>query len=232
MLRNITSHRMKASSLVTVSGLEVRRALDIPTQKSYIDFALLLGTDFTERIKNLGPAAAYKLIKEYGSIENVIKIIQGEVVQPSGSKKATRLTVIEDGEPETEGKKPRKSKRAVVPKALSSRYIIQYPPSEYLAHVNMGREVYSTLPPLPAKKSLEQKPQNEAALSALLREWGIDREQLDGPDGLLEGEIWRLEEGYAWESGKDVDIFERFGGSLAWTKPWEGDDQTDNALTG
>ena len=215
MLRHITSHRMKDSSLVTISGLEVRRALEIPTQKAYIDFALLLGTDFTERIKNLGPKAAHKLIKEYGSIENVIKLIQGEVIQSAASKKAP---IIEYGKQETgvAVKKPKKSKR----KALSSLYTIRYPLSEYLTHVYMGREVYSTHPPVPEKRLLEQKPRDDAALSTLLREWSLDRELLDGPDELLDGEEWRLGEGYAWESGdgEDVDIFERFGGSLAWKK--------------
>jgi len=211
MIRNITSHRMK-DSLVTVSGLEVRRALEIPTQRAYIDFALLLGTDFTERIKNLGPAAAHKLIKEYGSIENVIRLIQGEDVQPATSKKAP---IIKAGKREKDAvKKPKKPKPAVVKK---SRYTIRYPLSEYLTHVHMGREVYSTHPPTPAKDLLKQKPRDDAALSALLCEWRMDREQLDSPND----EIVRLGEGHAWETGEDCDIYRRFGGSLAWEEPWE-----------
>jgi flap endonuclease-1 len=223
MLRNITSHRMKDSALLAISGLEVRRALELPTQLAYIDFALLLGTDFTERIKNLGPTAAHKLIKEYGSIENVIRLIQDEDVRPTTSRKAPITT---EGRQETDGrKKPRKSKAVVVRKALSSRYTIRYPPSEYLAHVHMGREVYSTHPPTPTRESLKQKPQDDAALSALLREWSMDRGQLDGPNDLPEGDVWGLREGYAWE---DEDIFERFGGSLDWKEPWEGDPSSDH----
>ena len=206
---------MKDSLLVSVSGLEVRRALEIPTQRAYIDFALLLGTDFTERIKNLGPAAAHKLIKEYGSIENVIKLIQGEDVRPAIPKKAP---IVEAGERETDAvKKPKKPKRAVVRKAPSSRYTIRYPLSEYLAHVHMGREVYSTHPPTPVKDLLKQKPRDDAALSALLCEWRMDREQLES----LDGEIMRLGEGHAWETGEDCDIYSRFGGSLDWEEPWE-----------
>ena len=41
----------------------------------FLDFALLLGTDFTDRIRNVGPIRALKLILSYGSIE---KIIEGE----------------------------------------------------------------------------------------------------------------------------------------------------------
>ena len=223
MLRNITSHRMKESPLVTISGLEVRRALEIPTHRAYIDFALLLGTDFTERIKNLGPAAAYKLIKEYGSIENVIKLIQGEVVErttsTSTSTKAPIIAVGKQGK-EKAKKSSVKSKKS---KAASSRYTIRYPLSEYLTHVHMGREVYSTHPPTPAKRLLEQKPRDEVALSALLREWDMNRGLLDGPEELFDGQVWSLGEGYAWVSGGDGDIFSRFGGSEDWEEPWDGD---------
>lgn len=41
----------------------------------FLDFALLLGTDFTDRIRNVGPIRALKFILSYGSIE---KIIDGE----------------------------------------------------------------------------------------------------------------------------------------------------------
>jgi flap endonuclease-1 len=39
----------------------------------YIDFALLLGTDFSQRIKNVGPSRALKFIRAHGSIEKVIE---------------------------------------------------------------------------------------------------------------------------------------------------------------
>ena len=39
----------------------------------FIDFALLLGTDFSQRIKNVGPARALKFIRKHGSIEQVIE---------------------------------------------------------------------------------------------------------------------------------------------------------------
>jgi hypothetical protein len=217
---------MKVASLVTISGLEVRRALEFPTHRAYIDFALLLGTDFTERIKSLGPKAAHELIKEYGSIENVVKFIQGEDVQPTTSKKAQIIAVGKQEEENTNAvkvKKPRKSKgRSRM--APSSRYTIRYPLSEYLTHVHMGREVFSTHPPTPAKRLLEQKPRDDAALSALFHEWSIDREKLDGGSEVLLGDqVRKLGEGYAWASGEDGDIFKRFGGSLDWGEPWEGD---------
>ncbi|KAF8345313.1 PIN domain-like protein [Amanita rubescens] len=68
LLRNITSRH---EPLMMMTGSDVRTMLELDYD-SFIDFALLLGTDFSERIKNLGPARALKFIREYGTIERVI----------------------------------------------------------------------------------------------------------------------------------------------------------------
>ncbi|KZO94129.1 PIN domain-like protein [Calocera viscosa TUFC12733] len=69
LLRNLTNSNMP---LALISGTEVRSALHL-TRDSFVDFALLLGTDFTQRVKNLGPHTAIKLIRAYGSIEKVLE---------------------------------------------------------------------------------------------------------------------------------------------------------------
>lgn len=51
---------------------DVRTVLELD-RASFVDFALLLGTDFSQRIKNVGPARALKFIREHGSIERVIE---------------------------------------------------------------------------------------------------------------------------------------------------------------
>ena len=43
------------------------------TREQLIDIAILIGTDFNEGIKGIGPRKALQLIKEYGGIENLIK---------------------------------------------------------------------------------------------------------------------------------------------------------------
>lgn len=71
LLRNVTSG---TEPLTLIEGHEVRDALDLdPSQ--FLDFTLLLGTDFTDRIRNVGPMRAYKFILSHGSIE---KIVEGE----------------------------------------------------------------------------------------------------------------------------------------------------------
>lgn len=59
--------------LVIVSGAEVRAELNLD-RDAFIDFALLLGTDFSQRIVNVGPIRAYKFIKNHGSIERIIEL--------------------------------------------------------------------------------------------------------------------------------------------------------------
>lgn len=69
MIRNVTSRN---NPLVLISGSDVREALEL-TKPSFIDFALLLGTDFSQRIRNVGPARALQLIRIHGSIEPIVE---------------------------------------------------------------------------------------------------------------------------------------------------------------
>ncbi|KAK7039524.1 flap endonuclease 1 [Favolaschia claudopus] len=69
LLRNISN---RSSPIMMLSGLEIRTALELD-RSSFIDFALLLGTDFSQRIKNVGPVRALKFIRQHGSIERVIE---------------------------------------------------------------------------------------------------------------------------------------------------------------
>ena len=69
MLRGITA---RESPIVVVHGETIRMTLQLD-RASYVDFALLLGTDFSQRIKNVGPNRALKFIREHGSIERVVE---------------------------------------------------------------------------------------------------------------------------------------------------------------
>lgn len=43
------------------------------TRSMFVDFALLMGTDFSQRIRNIGPSRALDFIRAHGSIEKVIE---------------------------------------------------------------------------------------------------------------------------------------------------------------
>jgi len=70
MIRNISNRQ---GPLVILSGAEIRTVLQLD-RAEYVDFALLLGTDFSQRIKNVGPTRALKFIRQHGSIERVLEL--------------------------------------------------------------------------------------------------------------------------------------------------------------
>ncbi|EKM58106.1 uncharacterized protein PHACADRAFT_88937 [Phanerochaete carnosa HHB-10118-sp] len=69
LMRNIAK---RSDPLVILNGTDVRAALELDHER-FVDFALLLGTDFSQRIKNVGPTRALKFIREYGSIEQMLE---------------------------------------------------------------------------------------------------------------------------------------------------------------
>lgn len=73
LIRNITSR----DPFLMVSGADVRQGLDL-TRDEYIDFVILLGTDFSQRITNVGPVRALKMVKELGCIENIVDSIAND----------------------------------------------------------------------------------------------------------------------------------------------------------
>ncbi|KAF8318401.1 PIN domain-like protein [Clavulina sp. PMI_390] len=69
LLRNITS---QSDPLVLVQADEIPSQLSL-TSSAFIDFALLIGTDFTPRLRGLGPHRALKLLQDHGSIEKALE---------------------------------------------------------------------------------------------------------------------------------------------------------------
>lgn len=48
------------------------------THDSFVDFCILSGCDYTEPISQIGPITAFNLIKKYGTIEEVLKVLNKE----------------------------------------------------------------------------------------------------------------------------------------------------------
>jgi len=69
LIRNIANRN---GPLLVISGTDVRSTLQLD-RAGFIDFALLLGTDFSQRIKNVGPARALRFIRAHGSIERMLE---------------------------------------------------------------------------------------------------------------------------------------------------------------
>jgi flap endonuclease-1 len=105
---------------------------------AFVDFALLLGTDFSQRIKNLGPANAYQLIRKHGTIEQILEAIE---TQP--------------------------------------RYTLKVPRDVYLAQVQIAREVFGTLPPVPPASALEAGKKSDEDITKIMQRHGLGFALLD-----------------------------------------------------
>lgn len=58
--------------LAYIDGESVRTATDL-SPESYLDFCIMLGTDASPRVKDVGPTRAFKLIAKHGNIESVLE---------------------------------------------------------------------------------------------------------------------------------------------------------------
>lgn len=57
------------------------------TREQLVDMCLLMGTDYNEGVKGIGPVKAYKLIKKYGTLE---KVLEGEKISLNAHIDAVR----------------------------------------------------------------------------------------------------------------------------------------------
>ena len=76
---------MTMSQVREATSLLARRSNDLFLQ--FIELCLLLGCDYLEPIKGIGPKTAYKLMQEYGSLGKVLEHLRAKYVPhepPSG----------------------------------------------------------------------------------------------------------------------------------------------------
>jgi len=83
LIRNLTSSGKRKlpgkQAYVKVSPEQIRLEANLKqlsiTQKQLVDMALMIGTDFNEGIKGIGPKKSLDLIKKNGNLENVLAIL-------------------------------------------------------------------------------------------------------------------------------------------------------------
>ncbi|KAF9268547.1 PIN domain-like protein [Marasmius fiardii PR-910] len=148
LLRNISNRREPLLSFPP--STEIQNLLGLTSREMLIDFALLLGTDFTKRIKNVGPARALKLMRTYKSIERVLESEEVKKIKERYSSSSTSAAVEEGGTH-----------------------------SEYLNEVEAGREVFRTIPPVPDSSALRGVERDEEKIVYLMGKYGLSSE-LDG----------------------------------------------------
>ncbi|KAK6459027.1 PIN domain-like protein [Scheffersomyces xylosifermentans] len=75
LLRHLTFAEARKMPIDQITYSEAIAGLEM-TKDQFIDLCILLGCDYCETIKGVGPVTAYKLIKEHGSLDNIIKHIE------------------------------------------------------------------------------------------------------------------------------------------------------------
>jgi len=74
LLRGFNS---KKEPIIEINYDDMLKELGL-THEEFVDLCILCGCDYTETIDGVGPATAYKLIKEHKTIENVLKFLESE----------------------------------------------------------------------------------------------------------------------------------------------------------
>ncbi|MDP6906735.1 MAG: hypothetical protein QF440_04890 [Candidatus Thalassarchaeaceae archaeon] len=82
MIRNLTSHgtkkfgRMVSAERIVLSDLLQQHEI---TYAQLVDLGIMIGTDFHPGIRGIGPKTGLKLIKEFGTIENICEAKDKEI---------------------------------------------------------------------------------------------------------------------------------------------------------
>lgn len=75
LLRHLTFSEQRKEPIQEIDINKVLEGLEM-NQEQFVDLGILLGCDYCESIRGIGPVTAFKLIKEHGTIENIIKYIE------------------------------------------------------------------------------------------------------------------------------------------------------------
>ncbi|KAF5209046.1 putative flap endonuclease [Clavispora lusitaniae] len=75
LLRHLTVAEARKMPIDQIDYEAMLKGLDMD-RSTFVDLCILLGCDYCETIKGVGPVTAFKLIKEHGSLDNIVKWIQ------------------------------------------------------------------------------------------------------------------------------------------------------------
>ena len=75
LLRHLTFSEAKKEPIHEIDTELVLQGLEL-TQEQFVDLGIMLGCDYCESIRGIGPVTALKLIKEHGSLEKIVEFIE------------------------------------------------------------------------------------------------------------------------------------------------------------
>jgi len=80
LLRKLTYSEARKEPIMEIHLDKVLKGLDL-TMDQFIDLCILLGCDYADKIKGVGPKRALEFIKKYGSIEKIISSLDKDKFQ-------------------------------------------------------------------------------------------------------------------------------------------------------
>jgi flap endonuclease-1 len=103
LVRNLTSSGRRKlpgkEAYTKINPYQIRLKSNLKTlgikHKQLVDIAILIGTDFNDGIKGIGPKKSLNLIKKNGNIENVLATIGGEKIPTFDEIKTIRKIFLE-----------------------------------------------------------------------------------------------------------------------------------------
>jgi flap endonuclease-1 len=72
------------------------------TDPQFIELCILLGCDYLEPVKGVGPKTALKLMREHGSLSAVVDSIRGKMAERAAEVAAAEAEAESESEPESE----------------------------------------------------------------------------------------------------------------------------------
>lgn len=75
LLRNMTAAEARKLKVDEYDSAAVLKGFDMPIEQ-FVDMCILLGCDYCETIRGIGPVTAEKMIRQYGSLDAIVEAIE------------------------------------------------------------------------------------------------------------------------------------------------------------
>ncbi|KAG8931896.1 Elongation of fatty acids protein 2 [Tulasnella sp. 418] len=95
LFRHLTFSEAKKAPISEVNLEKVLAGLEMDMDQ-FIELCLLLGCDYLEPIKGVGPKSALKLLREHGSLDQVVKHLREKQAEREGAQKAVEEETEEE----------------------------------------------------------------------------------------------------------------------------------------
>jgi flap endonuclease-1 len=108
LLRKMTFANASKAMIQTMNYQKALEGLGL-THDQFVDLCILLGCDYCDSIKGIGPKTALKLVKEHGNIETILKHIDRNKYQVPESYEPSTKRLKRDEEYDTDDEKEKEN---------------------------------------------------------------------------------------------------------------------------